>query len=950
MSDSPRVDATADITNLTNPPSSLRDSLLRNIYRDSSSISEAGDPHLQEPMEIGGSNSRDLLEGEGPYSEVGPATKRARTHPKSSVDINGTSILNEVEPALALLPQWQKMTEKAVKAIVSIRFSQVNAFDTDPAGASEGSGFIVDAKRGIILTNRHIIGAGPFVGEAILHDHEEIAVHPVYRDPVHDFGFLKFNPEDVKYLKLDEISLRPDLAKMGTDIRVVGNDAGEKLSILSGSISRINRNAPYYGDLTYCDFNTFYLQAASSTSGGSSGSPVLDINGNAVGLQAGGRCEAATDFFLPLDRVARALKFIQEGKPVPRGTIQTQFMHRAFDEARRLGLSKETEAAMRKRFPNEIGMLVAEVIVPNGPSYTLLQNGDVLIAVNGEPLSSFVPLEDVLDSSVGCSVKLDIERGEKSLSFEIPVQDLHSITPSRYLQFSGASFNDLSYQLARSYCVPCQGVYVCDPAGPFKLSGPGHGTIVSSVDDQPTPNLDTFIEVVKKIPHAKRVPIVFYSITDIHTTDWAIVRIDRHWSSFKLATRNDETGLWDFTMLPPALPAIPEEPRTATFPELNQDLKAAQILKHSFVKVVCQLAMKVEGFPRSRCHGGGLILDAQLGIVVVSRNCIPYDLGDIALTFAESVTIPGKVLYLHPTQNFALLSYEPHLVGSTPVRSAIISDAQLQQGHKVNIVGLNQNFRMTSVSTVVADVNYVTIPEESIPRFRCINTNAITVDSPAAQRCGNGVLADDEGRVQALWLSFLGDRKATGHDNEYHFGVDIRVVLPILGPLREGRVPQIHLLDIELGSVDLVQARHLGLPLEWASRYEKADPLQREIFQVRRTEVGSPSAQVLKELDLILLVNGNVATKITDFDVQFHSPMLTITVFRSKQILDLNVPTSKADGSGISRIICWAGACIHEPHKAVLQQSKHMPSRVYVSGRNRGSPSYMYGLVSPLIS
>jgi S1-C subfamily serine protease len=50
---------------------------------------------------------------------------------------------------------WQKTIEKAVQAIVSIRFSQVSAFDTEGPDTSEASGFVVDAERGLILTNRH---------------------------------------------------------------------------------------------------------------------------------------------------------------------------------------------------------------------------------------------------------------------------------------------------------------------------------------------------------------------------------------------------------------------------------------------------------------------------------------------------------------------------------------------------------------------------------------------------------------------------------------------------------------------------------------------------------------------------------------------------------------------------------------------------------------------------
>ena len=133
--------------------------------------------------------------------------------------------------------EWQATIEKVVRNVVSIHFCQTCAFDTDSATSSEATGFVVDAERGYILTNRHVVGAGPFWGYCIFDNHEECDVYPVYRDPVHDFGILRFDPKKIKYIQLAALELRPDLAKVGEEIRVVGNDAGEKLSILSGVIS-----------------------------------------------------------------------------------------------------------------------------------------------------------------------------------------------------------------------------------------------------------------------------------------------------------------------------------------------------------------------------------------------------------------------------------------------------------------------------------------------------------------------------------------------------------------------------------------------------------------------------------------------------------------------------------------------------------------------------------------
>lgn len=284
-------------------------------------------------------------------------------------------------------------------AIVALKVTFVTAFEDEQAAVALGTGFVVDKERGLILTNRHITGVGPVRALAIFDRHEELEVQVVYRDPVHDFGFFRYDPKQLRYTELAAIQLDPEALRVGTEIRVVGNDAGEKLQILSGTIARVDRNVPEFntvprswfntsfpkkmyrkshvlhenyekifgvfvffelGSKVYNDENTFYAGAGAGTSGGSSGSPVLGRHGSAVALNAAGTDGAASAFFLPLDRVCYTLSCLRCNEAVRRGSCRATFLFKAFDELRKLGLKEADEVSVREKEREATGMLLVD--------------------------------------------------------------------------------------------------------------------------------------------------------------------------------------------------------------------------------------------------------------------------------------------------------------------------------------------------------------------------------------------------------------------------------------------------------------------------------------------------------------------------------------------------------------------------------------------------------------
>ena len=828
--------------------------------------------------------------------------------------------------------------DRVVPAVVAIRVTATRPFDTERAGVSNATGFVVDAARGLILTNRHVVRSGPVTAEAVFLNHEKVDLVPVYRDPVHDFGFYRFDPADVRFMELREIPLDPQGAQVGLEVLVIGNDAGEKLAILDGTLARLDRDAPRYGRGRYNDFNTFYLQAASGTSGGSSGSPVVDRRGRAVALNAGSNRRSASSFFLPLDRVVRALDHLRRGEAVPRGTLQAVFAYEPFDELRRLGLRPETEAALRAASPDAVGRLVVREVLPEGPAADRLEPGDVLLGIDGRPVADFAALGAALDDAVGRERVLEIERRGEPRTVPVTVGDLHAVTPDRYLEMGGGILHPLSYQQARGYGAAVGGVTVASPGYALRRAGVPARAVLTHVDGEPVPDLETLESRLAALPDRARVPVRWHSLTERRVPRVAVLEMDRHWFPMRLCRRDDATGSWPCRAAPPP-PAAPQ-PEPVAVELAGAGPRPARALAPSLVFVEFDIPYAIDGARGSSFSGAGLVVDAEAGLVVVDRDTVPISLGDVTLTFARSLRVPGRVVALHPEHNLAFVGYDPARLAGSPVRSARLSPGRLEPGRDLWLVGLTVSQQPVARRTQVVRFEPASLPLPSPPRFRESNLElAIVTEKPTTV---GGVLADRKGRVLALWASFSAD--AGGKPRAFFSGIPIELVTELLPSLRAGGPLVWRSLGAELEAISIADARARGLADADAAELASRNPRRAQALAVRRIAADTVAVGRLEPGDLLLAANGEPVTRFREVEVAARQPEVALRVLRDGRPLELVVPTTSVEGGDTDRLVIFGGALLQRPPRAVSVQRGVAREGVYVAGRWRGSPAERHRL------
>ncbi|MDO6461348.1 trypsin-like peptidase domain-containing protein [Granulosicoccaceae sp. 1_MG-2023] len=833
---------------------------------------------------------------------------------------------------LAADDSWADVISRVSESVVSLQLAQQRDFDESDEGVGAATGFVVDAENGIILTNRHVIGTGPMRATATFQNQERVDLIPLYRDPVHDFGFFRYDPAELRHTDPGALALKPGKVRVGMNIRVIGSDGGEQLSILAGTIARTDRDAPNYGRYNYNDFNTFYLQAASGTSGGSSGSPVIDGEGDVVALNAAANSRTASSFFLPLPRIAHALEKLRNNEPIERGTLQTIFRHRSYRDLRGLGLDETTEETVRELNPAATGLLTVSQVFPGGVADGALQEGDILLYVNGQAIENFVALEAILDERVGEQLEVSLLRQGEKQTLNLPVADLHALIPGRFLEIGDSILQSMSLQHARSMNLPQAGAVLANPGFLFEEAGVPDNALITRINGTQIHSLQDVLTLSEE--PASSWMIRYVAPGREYQARQARIELDDGWLTWRLCERRDNAPSW-------ACEALSHDPELAA----AQAAPVVPAYDHPVLEKIAPAMVKVEygiPFPLDNTFarhftGTGLVVDPEAGLVAIDRNTVPVGMGQADITFFGTYTISAEVVFLHPEHNLALLRYDPAaLQGAQIARPQFAGPDSEVEGGLFRLSfrpdGTLQANGMGQVSpfTVVMD-------PPRMPRFQQAPVDVLAaVNMPPSY---GGPVVDGAGQIHAYWMSFAYEEDGKIHDAEW--ALPATVLEQTLAAYQAG---QWYSIDARFDYGALSDAARQGLPQDWLSRYAALPSEQRRTLVVRRTIAGTDAARQLSGGDVLLTINGELVTDLLAAESLSQAPSVTLEVLSEGQVRSLTLETTPVFSAGTRRFISWAGAVFQEPHRSVALYDGLDQPGVYIADTAAGSPALWDGL------
>jgi len=261
-----------------------------------------------------------------------------------------------------------------------------------------GSGVVIDADQGYVVTNHHVIDSASEV-TIILQDGRNFAAQLLGSDPSTDLALLKIEAENLVGLPFADI----DSVKVGDYAVAIGNPFGIGQTVTSGIVSALGRaglNRDNYED---------FIQTDAAINVGNSGGALIDLEGNLIGINtaiiSGNGGSNGIGFAVPVDMVAAVVEHLERDGEVRRGMLGVMISDINTDIATALDLQVSE------------GALITDVMPGSAAEQAGIQVSDIVIELNGEVIRNMRQLRN----SVGLrrlndEVDLTIQRGDERLS------------------------------------------------------------------------------------------------------------------------------------------------------------------------------------------------------------------------------------------------------------------------------------------------------------------------------------------------------------------------------------------------------------------------------------------------------------------------------------------------------------------------------------------------------
>lgn len=334
------------------------------------------------------------------------------------------------KPSVPYVGFEQKKLLDAVKnGVVMVETKAYLSLERETRSSWVGSGFLIDKKNGIIVTNRHVAGdMAVCTYEVKFGNGVKVKAHFLYADPLYDIAFLKvdFAKIPTECVALEFASEKP---AVNQEIYAMGNSAADEFSTFKGTIFTIYDNIG--------PFNEQSFRFSGMTVGGASGSPVFNTQGKVLGILYGGKFVSGAA--LPIDYVKRALDHIAKHKLPPRHSVGVLFEYKDIDLVKAAGcISKDIYDLYKKEFPDaQNKILMVNTRIAHSPASQFFHPGDVLWSVNGKKVGPHLHyIDEALDSSK--QVIFEIYRNGKLHQFKMNTYVLENAYALRFVSFAGA--------------------------------------------------------------------------------------------------------------------------------------------------------------------------------------------------------------------------------------------------------------------------------------------------------------------------------------------------------------------------------------------------------------------------------------------------------------------------------------------------------------------------------